>query len=89
MVRPSATVVSAHSTGAGGRPRRCRRCARRVELGARDPLHVGLGAFAGQHGFERFGVLAVIGQQQLEAHAELLQQLPAARALRGEVDERA
>ena len=55
-------------------------------------MHVVVRAFAGQHGFDGLGVLdhiAVmhVGQQQLMAHAQLLQQLAAAGALGGEVDE--
>jgi len=32
-------------------------------------------------------ILAGVGQQQLAVHADLIEQLPPARALRGEVDE--
>ncbi len=52
-----------------------------------DTLHVGVGRFAGKHGFERFGVFVVIGEQQFVGDAELRQQFAAARALGGEVEE--
>ncbi|MNX89143.1 hypothetical protein D3C86_1211480 [compost metagenome] len=52
-----------------------------------DALHVGVGRLAGEHGFERFGVLVVIGEQQFVGDAELRQQFAAARALGGEVEE--
>jgi len=72
-----------------------------VELERRHALHVAGGRLAGTHGFERFGVFDEVishlpdgvvsarglGQQQCMAHADLAEQLAAARALRGKVDE--
>jgi hypothetical protein len=68
-----------------------------VELERRHALHVAGGRLAGAHGFERFGVFGEVfdrifcargfGQQQFMAHADLGQQLAAARALRGEVNQ--
>ena len=46
-----------------------------------------LGA-GGQHGLQRFGVFLCMGQQQGVRHTYLVEQLAAARALRGEVDKR-
>src|SRR5690606_3048310 len=61
--------------------------ARGLGLGERHALDVPGRRFARAQRLERLGVLVVAGQQQLEAHADLAQQLLAARALRGEVDE--
>ncbi len=52
-----------------------------------DALHIAARGLAGQHGLQGFGIFARSGQQQLTLHAPLLQQLQAARALRGQVDE--
>ncbi|MCY1227363.1 hypothetical protein D9M72_396280 [compost metagenome] len=51
-----------------------------------DALHVVVRSLAGQDGFQRFGVLVVIGKQQLVACTQLGQQFAAARALGGEVE---
>jgi hypothetical protein len=58
-----------------------------IELQAGDAPHVARRRLAGQHRLDGFRVLARLGQQQLVAHAQLLQQLAAARALGREVDE--
>ena len=62
-----------------------------VQLECRHPLHIGSRRFLAVHGLNGFGVFAQVaigvGHQQLVGHAELLQQLAAARALGGEVDE--
>src|SRR6201999_1987942 len=59
----------------------------RVELELRDALAVDRRRLAGDVRLQRLGVLVGRGKQQLVAHAELVEQLAAARALRGEVDE--
>jgi hypothetical protein len=59
----------------------------RIELQASDALDIGRGSFAGEHLLQRLAVFGIIGQQQLVAHPELFEQLPPARALRGEVEE--
>jgi hypothetical protein len=87
MRRPSATVVSAHSTGARRQAAALPARHRRLQLQPGDALHIGRGRLAGPDRFERFDVLVGIGQQQLATHAPLLQQLLAARALGGQVDE--
>ena len=87
MRRPSATVVSAHRIGAAGRPRRAQPRARRLQLGQRDAPHVVGRQLAAALGLQRLGVLAVGRAAAAGAHAELVEQLAAARALRGEVDE--
>jgi len=60
---------------------------RGIELELRDALYIGRGGLAGQHGFQAFRILVRIGQQQLMAHAQLLQQLAPAWTLRSEVNE--
>jgi hypothetical protein len=50
-------------------------------------LNIGAWRFVGQHHLQSFGVFAIVGQQQLVANAQLLKQLAAAWALRGEVNE--
>jgi hypothetical protein len=86
-VPPSATVVSAVRMGAGGRPRRVSRSTAGVEFGEHHALDVHRRRFVRAHGFQRLGVFVVIGQQQPEIDADLLQQLLAARTLGREVDE--
>ncbi|MET3244795.1 hypothetical protein ABIE53_001540 [Burkholderia sp. OAS925] len=51
-------------------------------------LHIVARTLTWQFGFERFGIFVGARQQQLEAHADLLQQLLTARTLRREIDER-
>ncbi len=63
-------------------------CARGVGFGHAHAQHVIVRALAGQLGFERLGVFIGTRQQQFVAHAELLQQLLAARTLGRKVDER-
>ena len=87
MRAPIATVVSAQRIGAGASPRARRRRARGAQLGARHALDVGLGRLAGARRLERFDVLVGVGEQQLVANADLVEQLAPARALRREVDE--
>ncbi|MCY1208082.1 hypothetical protein D9M72_196980 [compost metagenome] len=58
-----------------------------IELEGGHALHVRGGRLVRQQGFERLGVFVGTGQQQFVAHAELAEQLGAARALRREVDE--
>jgi GMP synthase-like glutamine amidotransferase len=61
---------------------------RGIELGLRHAPHIGQRQLTLAFGLERFGVFfGRIGQKQFMAHADLLEQLPAAWALRGEVDE--
>ena len=73
--------------GVGAKHGRGRQAARlqalhgRLQLQPRHALHVAIGRLAGQHGFQRFGVFARFGQQQFVMHADLLQQLAAARTL--------
>uniref|UniRef100_A0A7S4D5R6 Uncharacterized protein n=1 Tax=Heterosigma akashiwo TaxID=2829 RepID=A0A7S4D5R6_HETAK len=59
---------------------------RGVELGRRHACAVGLGRLAGLHGLQALGVLVGARQQQLMPHTDLIQQLAAAWALRGEVE---
>ena len=74
--------------GRNGKPRFARRRDRRRELGARHALDVGAPAARPPLGLERFGVFVGVGHEQhLVTHADLRQQLAAARALRGEIDE--
>ena len=56
-------------------------------LRAQTRTYVGVGRFAGTLGFERLGVLVGTRQQQLETHAELLQQFLPSRTLRREINE--
>jgi len=63
----------------------------RIELEAGDTFHIGFGRLAGPlqlDGFGVFGCVALgVGQQKGVAHAKLVQQLAAARALRRKVEE--
>ena len=52
-----------------------------MQLGARHALHVVGRQLAGTLGFECFGIFIGARQEQLVAHADLVEQLPAARAL--------
>ena len=68
-------------------PARAQAPARGAQLGARHALDIGRGRLAGARRFERFDVLVGVGEQQLVANADLVEQLAPARALRREVDE--
>src|SRR5438552_2191582 len=59
----------------------------RLELGPSDALHIAARRLAGALVLQGFGILAGIGQQQAVRHADLVEQLAAARALRSQVDE--
>jgi hypothetical protein len=59
----------------------------RVQLQPRDAPHIGGRRLARVHRLQRLGRRVVVGQQQAMRDAELVEQLTAARALRGEVDE--
>ena len=61
---------------------------RRFQLGPRHALDVGGGKLARLLRLECLDVLVGAGEQQLVTHADLLEQLAPARALRSEVDER-
>ena len=58
-----------------------------MQLRACHSLHIVGRQFAVLLRLERLGILVVTRQQQLVAHADLVEQLAAARALRREVDE--
>ena len=58
-----------------------------IQLGPRDTLHVLLGRLALALRLQRLRILLGAGQQQLVPYTELVEQLAAPRALRGEIDE--
>ena len=82
--------------GVGTQNRRLRQlparmaCHGSVQFQAGDTHHIVTRGFTGQHGLDGLGILGHIalhiGQQQDMAHPHLLQQLAAARALRGKVE---
>src|SRR5205085_9783462 len=55
--------------------------ARRLELGPGDALHIAARRLAGALVLQGFGILAGSGQKQAVRHADLVEQLAAARAL--------
>ena len=57
----------------------------KLELG--DALHINGWRFFRPHFFEPLSVFVGVGQQQFVGHAQLLQQLAPARALRCQVNE--
>ena len=85
LVKRHGGVRAQHRSG--GQTSRCQAQQRRIELGFGDARDIGFGQLARQQSFQRFGIFVSTGQQQLEAHAQLVEQLAPARALRSEVDE--
>ena len=58
-----------------------------IQLKPGHSFHIGRWRFIAQHLFNRLGILVIARKQQFMAHAKLLQQLTATRALGSEVDE--
>jgi hypothetical protein len=78
-------VGAQHS--AGRQAARLQPLSRGGEFGLGHTLHVVGRPLAAASGFECFGVFFRAGQQQFVACADQIEQLPAARALRGQVEQ--
>ena len=58
-----------------------------VELERRHTGHIPRRGLTATDGFQGFGIFSGVGQQEFMGHADLRQQLAAARALRSQVNE--
>jgi hypothetical protein len=78
--------------GVGGKNGRRRQAAMRkargrgTRLGKRHPLHVTGRGFAGNDGLQGLGIFLRVGKQELEAYADLSEQLLSARTGGSEID---